>query len=300
MGDVVLTSAVTRDIGNVVFVTSEKYAGLVSRFPGVVEVVALKAGEGVGALARRIPDVDRCVDLHGSLRSRLLCGRLGLPTRRLERLHFARFARVAWKRPNAVPLLVQRYAAAAETRVAPHPWISLSRSGGALGVVPSAAHATKRWPVTRWAALARHWPGDVIALGGEGSESLHRDIESEAGRRIESVSESGFHGTFEALGRCEVVVGGDTGLTHLAAACGLPVVGIFGPTTSADGFWCHPGEVVERSDIFCRPCSRHGGEECPFSDHACIREIEEGDVWAVLRGMDMISQGLDREARGGD
>ena len=78
-----------------------------------------------------------------------------------------------------------------------------------------------------------------------------------------------------------VLVAGDTGLLHLGAALGLPVVGIFGPTTSADGFWCHAGQVVE-APLSCRPCSRFGGAVCPVGDHACMRDLSIDHVIAAI------------------
>ena len=45
-----------------------------------------------------------------------------------------------------------------------------------------------------------------------------------------------------------------------------PVVGLFGPTTSADGFFSYGGRAVEL-DLACRPCSRFGGPVCPVGDH---------------------------------
>ena len=72
-------------------------------------------------------------------------------------------------------------------------------------------------------------------------------------------------------------------LMQKALSAGIPVVGIFGPTTSADGFWCHAGEAVELP-LPCRPCSRHGGPSCPFGDHRCMVDLDADRVWdAVVR-----------------
>ncbi len=71
---------------------------------------------------------------------------------------------------------------------------------------------------------------------------------------------------------------------HLCAAAGMPVVGLFGPTTSRDGFWVHRGEAVEL-DLSCRPCSRFGGPRCPVGDHACLREIDAARVLAAARSL---------------
>jgi len=294
LGDIVLTAGVTGGLSEVVYLTLERYRGLVEGFPGVVKSVGLRPGESVGSVLQRLPRVDACVDLQGSPRSRWLCARLGVPARRLARRSWSRRSRVAFKWPPSIPPLVERYAQAAQVPLAREPWISLESKGESLGLVPGAAHATKRWPPPYWGQLAARWVGEVVLLGGAGDQARHREVEAAAGREVRSVTEFGFERTLEAMSRCAVVVGGDTGLVHLAAACGIPVVGLFGPTTSRDGFWCHSGEVVEEKDLSCRPCTRHGGSACPHGDHACMEGLTVDSVWNAMGRVSGIWHGLDR------
>ena len=297
LGDIVLTAGLTGGLGEVVYLTLARYSSLVGRFAGVVEVVGLRPGESVGSVLQRLPPVEACVDLQGSPRSRWLCARLGVPTRRVGRASPARRSRVAFKWPHSIPLLVDRYAQAAQVPLAARPWISLERQGMALGLVPGSAHATKRWPPARWGELARGWEGEVVLLGGPGDTAMLQDVEAATAREVITVAESGFERTWEAMARCSVVVGGDTGLVHLAAVCGIPVVGLFGPTTPHDGFWCHSGEVVEDSDLSCRPCSRHGGPVCPLGDHACMEGLHVEAVWEAMGRIPGIWHRLDRGSR---
>lgn len=278
LGDVVLCAGVTGEIGEVVFLTSERYAPLVARFPGVVEVIGMRPDEPLSELRRRLPSGLPVLDLHGSLRSRALT--LGRPVRRVDGARAGRRLRVMFKRPARIPPVVERYAAAAGVEVAPRPWISLGERGQALGLAPGAAHATKRWGAARFAELGRAWGGPVRVFGAASEAPLLRAVAEGCGAEV--VAEQGFDDTLAGLAGCAAFVGGDTGLLHLAAACGLPVVGVFGPTHSADGFWCHPGEVVEL-DLPCRPCSPFGGAECLIGDHRCMRALEPAAVLAALR-----------------
>ena len=193
-------------MGEVVYLTLERYSSLVERFSGVGEVVGLRPGESVGSVLRRLPPVDACVDLQGSPRSRWVCARLGVPTRRVQRRNVARRSHVAFKWPRLIPSLVERYAQAAQVPLAESPGISLERGGTALGLVPGAAHATKRWPPARWGELARCWDGEVVLLGGPLDRALLQDVEAAAGREVQTVAESGFKQTLEAMARCAVVV----------------------------------------------------------------------------------------------
>ncbi len=120
-----------------------------------------------------------------------------------------------------------------------------------------------------------------MAFGGPEDAAVLHQVQEESGREITALAERGFTQTFEAMGRLQVLVGGDTGLMHLAAVCGVPVVGIYGATTSKDGFWCHPGIVVE-SSLGCRPCSRHGSDLCPVGDHACMEGVAVAEVSAAI------------------
>lgn len=284
LGDVVLTAGLTGPLGPVTYITSERYRPLVERFEGVVEVIGLAPGESVASLAARVPPCTRAVDLHGSLRSMALCARLGGATRRLDKARLARWRRVAWKSEAPLPTVVERYAAACGIEPAPRPWIRLERHPEALGLVPGAAHATKAWPAERFAEVGRRWPGPVLVLGGPGEEALVDGVVRAIGDRAEAVVERGFDRTLGALARCRAVVAGDTGLMHLAGACGVPVVGLFGPTTSGDGFWCHPGQPVELP-IPCRPCARYGGPRCPIGDHRCMRDLDSARVIAAVEAL---------------
>ncbi len=257
LGDIVLTAAITGALGDVLFLTQPRYHDLVRRFPAV---------QGVLSPGSPIPTGARVFDLHHNLRSLQIRADV-----RVERQDFRRHARVWFKTRPADPV-IERYARAAGVRAAPLPWLPAARRGDTLIVAPGAAHATKRWH--GWRALAAAWDGPVRAIGGPGDEALIAPIGG--------VCEDGFRETFAALDGAAVVCAGDTGLLHLAAAVGLPVVGIFGPTTSADGFYSYGGAVVERP-LSCRPCSRFGGARCAVGDHACLRGIDVDTVLAACR-----------------
>jgi heptosyltransferase-2 len=91
---------------------------------------------------------------------------------------------------------------------------------------------------------------------------------------------SGFAAAFELFSRAKVVVGGDTGLLHLAGACGVPVVMVFGPTDPDDGFFVYPGAAVSR-ELACRPCSLHGANRCPLVIQRCMNIGSERIVAAI-------------------
>jgi ADP-heptose:LPS heptosyltransferase len=82
---------------------------------------------------------------------------------------------------------------------------------------------------------------------------------------------------------CRFFVGNDSGVSHMAAALGLPTVVIFGPTDQ--NAWSPRGEktfVVQR-EVPCSPCPQERFFQC--KDFECLRGIGLGEV---LKGLGKI------------
>jgi ADP-heptose:LPS heptosyltransferase len=75
-----------------------------------------------------------------------------------------------------------------------------------------------------------------------------------------------------------VMVSGDTGPTHIAAAVGTPLVGIYGPTRPARNGPLAPRDVTISRDAFCQ-C--HHLRSCRL-DRMCLLDIEAADVIAAV------------------
>ena len=101
-----------------------------------------------------------------------------------------------------------------------------------------------------------------------------------AGTRVHLRSLETFE-TLDALGRCSVVVGGDTGLVHLAAACGARPVVVFGPTHPRDGYFAYAGGSAVQLELACRPCTRHRATRCRTGHHGCV----DVDVRSVVEAV---------------
>jgi heptosyltransferase-2 len=79
------------------------------------------------------------------------------------------------------------------------------------------------------------------------------------------------------------VVANDTGLLHLAAAAGRPVVALFGSTHPALGFApAGEGHAVLCAGLDCQPCTLHGLDACPRGHHRCMRELAPAAVLEAL------------------
>ena len=159
-----------------------------------------------------------------------------------------------------------------------------------VGFAPGAAYGhAKRWPPERVAhvieRLARERGVRAVLVGAGGDR--------EAGRAIESTLSPGI-GVVNLIGRtdlrllmgviraCRAFVSNDSGAMHLAAALGVPVTAIFGPTNEKATAPLGDHDVILQQ-VFCRPCMLR---ECPI-DHRCMKRISEDEVFGALtRRMD--------------
>jgi heptosyltransferase-2 len=83
------------------------------------------------------------------------------------------------------------------------------------------------------------------------------------------------------LSRLRLLLTNDSGPMHVAAALGVPLVAVFGPTD-----WRETGPVGERhrlvrEPVHCSPCLLR---ECPI-DHRCMRRVGVERVVAEARAM---------------
>jgi lipopolysaccharide heptosyltransferase II len=123
---------------------------------------------------------------------------------------------------------------------------------GLIAVNPSARWPTKLWGDANFHALLTQLPRDRIVLTGSGSEAAA--IAAIAGGCLNLAGRTNLMELVELLRRCAVLVTGDSGPMHLAAAVGTPVVAIFGSTDPVLTGPYGSGHVVLRADVPCSPC----------------------------------------------
>ena len=143
---------------------------------------------------------------------------------------------------------------------------------------PGAAWPNKRWPPSRFGAVAaslreRHRLTSV-ALWGPGEQSIAEGVvASSNGAAILSPPTS--IADIVALARgAALMISGDTGPTHIAAAVGTPIVGIFGPTRPArNGPWAADDVTVSRDAV----CQCHHLRRCRVAT-MCLLDIGVDEV----------------------
>lgn len=133
---------------------------------------------------------------------------------------------------------------------------------GAVGVKPAdrlvvlcpgAGGPAKRWPPSRFGALAQWLAGQVgarvVVAWGPGEQRLADTVVAAAEGQALVAPPTDLFALIALLRRASLVVAGDTGPLHLAAALGRPCVGIYGPTRAwRNGPYGAGHRVVEGRD----------------------------------------------------
>ena len=150
-----------------------------------------------------------------------------------------------------------------------------------VGSAPGAAYGqAKRWPPDRVAqvigALAQQGVTAVL-VGARGDRPTARAIESTlppGTHVVDLIGRTSLRELVGVIARCAAFVSNDSGAMHVAAALGVPLTAIFGPTNERATAPAGNADVIVR-DVFCRPCMLR---DCPI-DHRCMKRI---DVESVL------------------
>lgn len=110
-----------------------------------------------------------------------------------------------------------------------------------IALAPTANWSGKIWAIERFIALAekiKHWHPEVQFAVFYGKDSQEYEmVKPLLQSALPIIDVGGGFGLVEVaamLSRCQGFVGNDSGLMHLAAACGIPVVGLFGPSKASE------------------------------------------------------------------
>ena len=148
-----------------------------------------------------------------------------------------------------------------------------------------AAWPNKRWPADRFGQIAmwlreRHGLRSVT-LWGPGESDLAAEVVRVSGGAALAAPVTGLRDLVALSRTARLMVSGDTGPTHIAAAAGTPIVAIFGPTDPArNGPWDPRDVVVSRYEA----CDCHYQRRCHRpADAWCLLQV---DVAQVQRAID--------------
>lgn len=158
-----------------------------------------------------------------------------------------------------------------------------------IGVNPGSTYGgAKRWLPERYAEAAQRVcrqieqqqgrPVSVVILGAKGEEELgHSVAERLAVRSAVLSGRTNIRELMAATQCCTLLLTNDTGPMHIAAAFGVPVVAVFGPTDWKTTAPYGQEQGIVRQPVDCAPCLLR---ECPI-DHRCMTGVSVDRVYAA-------------------
>ena len=85
----------------------------------------------------------------------------------------------------------------------------------------------------------------------------------------------------QKISELELMISMDSANMHLASLVGTRVVSVWGATHYFAGFLGYgqsENDIVEITDLACRPCSVFGNKPCYRGDYACLNQIEISEI----------------------
>jgi heptosyltransferase-2 len=157
--------------------------------------------------------------------------------------------------------------------------------GPVLGLCPGAEYGpAKRWPAAYFAAVAeamREKGWTVWLFGSDKDVEATQAIDQQVGEGcLDLGGKTSLGEAIDLMAMCDAVVSNDSGLMHVAAATGRPLVAIYG--SSDPGFTppLNDKASILRLGLECSPCFKR---ECPLGHTRCLYDIKPEQVISVLQ-----------------
>lgn len=158
-------------------------------------------------------------------------------------------------------------------------------------LIPGTTWTSKIWDWQNWARLAQllveQYQSRICLVGGASEADVNARLsdwikrESPKAEIVDLTGKTSLLDLVALFQRCELVVGGDTGPLHLAAAAGKArVLGVYGSTpVSRNGPYGAQCTTVS-AGLWCQPCFE---KSCPLSTTACLKDLSPQMVFDAVR-----------------
>ncbi len=314
IGDIVLTSSVLRSIkdqlpgSTIHFFTKSQFSSLVKENPNVDKVYTMD-----NSIKERINDLnaekyDVLIDLHNNIRTFSLKRKLGVKSYSFKKLNVQKWLLVKLK-INKLPKVhvVDRYYDAVaplgvlkdglpgEFYIHEQNHVDVINEIGVqaknyITVTIGAQFATKKMPVTLLTEILQDISMPIVLVGGEMDVKVANELCS-------ALSDSAI---FNACGKFNLqqsasivkqsssLLSNDTGMMHIGACFGIPIVSVWGNTVPDFGMTPFQPErpelisIHEVKGLGCRPCSKIGYQTCPKKHFDCMNKQSADSIREAL------------------
>jgi heptosyltransferase II len=134
--------------------------------------------------------------------------------------------------------------------------------------------SAKCWPPERFAEAANRLQGErdaqVVLFGTTAEARVSLAISAKLAKApVNLTGKTAIADLPALLAECDLFIGNDSGAMHVAAAVGLPVIAVFGPTDPQGTAPVTPQGAIVQQKSYCSPCFLR---RCPI-DHRCMRAV---------------------------
>ncbi len=304
IGDIVLTTPILRCIKQQLkdvelhFITKHQFISVIENNPYVDKFHTINQ-----SLAEIIPQLkkenyDYIIDLHHNARTLKLKLALGKKSFSFNKLNWQKFLIVNFKK-NKLPQkhIVDRYFEAAAN-------IGVKNDGRGLdyfindkdeidivsslptlfhndyhALVVGGSYFTKQIPLNKLKEICAISSLPLILLGGKDDAKIAEQVyQLHKNKVLNLCGKLNLNQSASIIQQANKVITSDTGLMHIAAAYKKDIISLWGNTIPEFGMGPYlagkNSQVLEVTNLSCRPCSKLGYKKCPKGHFKCMNEIQ--------------------------
>ena len=285
------------------FLTKNSFKSVVESNPHIEKVWTIK--QHVKEIISDLETIgfDHVIDLHKNIRSKQIRWKLKSNYSTFSKLNFQKWLLTNFK-INKMPdtHIVDRYIAAGKDLgivndnlgldffIASKNEVEVPFSNKYIALVIGTAHATKALTSQKNADIIRALSHPVVLIGGPDDMRKAEEIIGLLDKEdlISTCGKYNIEQSASLLKQAEVVISPDTGMMHIASALQKPIISIWGNTVPEFGMYPYiPNDktkvnIVEVTDLDCRPCSKIGFKSCPKKHFNCINNIDVQEVKNII------------------
>lgn len=157
-----------------------------------------------------------------------------------------------------------------------------------VGINPGASYGSaKRWYPKEFAnvALSLSLDFDIIIFGGPNEKEFALEIENHLNEKNVTnyknlAGKTSVIELISFISGLDLLITGDSGPMHIAAAFQVPTISIFGPTSDIEtSQWMNKKNMILKKNLDCQPCMKR---TCPLNHHNCMKQIKAQEVLELI------------------
>ncbi|WP_315924307.1 lipopolysaccharide heptosyltransferase II [Mesorhizobium sp. SP-1A] len=155
-------------------------------------------------------------------------------------------------------------------------------AGNYVALMPGAEFGpAKRWPAESYAIFARRMMGKgfrVVLLGSKNDAPVTAEIAALAPGALDLAGHTRIEDAIDLIAGARLAVSNDSGLMHVAAAVGTPIIAVYGSTSPENTPPLSERRELVWLGLSCSPCHK---KECPLGHLNCLKTLDVSLVAAA-------------------